>query len=154
MPTPSAQGLSQQEALNLADNTNTRELVELAGALRDASHGNLITYSRKVFIPLTKLCRDVCHYCTFAQTPRHIPQAYMPKEDVLALCRTGADMGCQEALFTLGEKPELRYRAAREALAELDYASTLHYVAAVAEAVLKETGMPPYQRRQYDPGRD
>ena len=144
MPTPSAQGLSQQEALNLADNNNTRELVELAGALRDASHGNLITYSRKVFIPLTKLCRDVCHYCTFAQTPRHIPQAYMPKEDVLALCRTGADMGCQEALFTLGEKPELRYKAAREALAELGYASTLHYVAAVAEAVLKETGMLPH----------
>ncbi len=144
MSIPSSKGLNQQQALALATNTNTRELVAMAGALRDASHGKLITYSKKVFIPLTKLCRDVCHYCTFAQTPRHIPQAYMPIAEVLELCHAGAEMGCQEALFTLGEKPELRYKAAREALAELGYDSTLHYVAAAAEAVLKETGLLPH----------
>lgn len=138
------EGLTDSEALALADNTDTAGLVELAGQLGEQGHGSLITYSRKVFIPLTELCRDVCHYCTFAKTPRHIPQAYMPIEEVLNLCRNGAEMGCQEALFTLGEKPELRYKAAREALAELGFATTLDYVAAVAEAVFKETGLLPH----------
>ncbi len=138
------EGLSDSEARALADNTDTARLVELAGQLCQQGHGDLITYSRKVFIPLTELCRDVCHYCTFAKTPRHIPQAYMPIEEVLSLCRNGAEMGCQEALFTLGEKPELRYKAAREALAELGFDTTLDYVTAVAEAVLKETGLLPH----------
>lgn len=136
--------LSDSDALALADNTDTPTLTAAARQLRDQHHGALVTYSRKVFIPLTKLCRDVCHYCTFAQTPRHIESAYMPVEEVLELCHSGAAAGCQEALFTLGEKPELRYRAAREALAELGYDSTLHYVAAVAERVLNETGMLPH----------
>ena len=105
----------------------------MASQLRDSHHGNLITYSRKVFVPLTQLCRDVCHYCTFAQTPRHLNQAFMSPEEVLTLCQAGAEVGCQEALFTLGEKPELRYRAAREALADLGFDSTLEYVRAVAE---------------------
>ncbi len=136
--------LSDSDALALADNTDTPTLTAAARQIRDQHHGALVTYSRKVFIPLTKLCRDVCHYCTFAQTPRHIESAYMPVEEVLELCHSGAAAGCQEALFTLGEKPELRYRAAREALAELGYESTLHYVAAVAERVLNETGMLPH----------
>jgi FO synthase len=97
-----------------------------------------------VFIPLTHLCRDVCHYCTFAQTPKKIPQAYMPVEEVLDLCRQGAEMGCQEALFTLGEKPELRYSAARKALADMGYATTLDYVREVAARVLSETGLIPH----------
>ncbi|MCI5105394.1 MAG: 5-amino-6-(D-ribitylamino)uracil--L-tyrosine 4-hydroxyphenyl transferase CofH [Pseudomonadales bacterium] len=136
--------LSDTQALALADNGDTAALMAQAQALRDAGHGRVISYSRKVFIPLTQLCRDVCHYCTFARTPRRIEQAYMPIEEVLELCRQGAALGCQEALFTLGEKPELRYRAAREALAEMGYESTLDYVVAAAEAVLKETGLLPH----------
>ncbi|WP_243391626.1 7,8-didemethyl-8-hydroxy-5-deazariboflavin synthase CofG, partial [Pseudohalioglobus lutimaris] len=136
--------LSDAQALSLAAVADTAALVELAGTVRDRGHGNVITYSRKVFIPLSHLCRDVCHYCTFAQTPRKIEQAFMPVEDVLELCRQGAAMGCQEALFTLGERPELRYKAAREALAELGFDSTLEYVRYVAERVLKETGLLPH----------
>ncbi|MDG1388398.1 MAG: 5-amino-6-(D-ribitylamino)uracil--L-tyrosine 4-hydroxyphenyl transferase CofH [Halioglobus sp.] len=134
----------RSEALSLATVTDTAELAQLAGALRDRGHGNTITYSRKVFIPLTKLCRDVCHYCTFAQTPKKIDQPFMPVEEVLALCREGAAMGCQEALFTLGEKPELRYNIARKALAEMGYESTLDYVKEVAGRVLAETGLLPH----------
>ncbi|PCH60101.1 MAG: 7,8-didemethyl-8-hydroxy-5-deazariboflavin synthase [SAR86 cluster bacterium] len=115
-----------------------------AAKLRDQHHRNIITYSRKVFIPLTHLCRDVCHYCTFARTPKRIEQAYMPVEQVLELCHQGAQHGCQEALFTLGEKPELRYRVAREALDEMGFASTIDYVHEVASRVLKETGLLPH----------
>ena len=75
---------------------------------------SLVTYSPKVFVPLTKLCRDVCHYCTFARPPRRGERAYMSADEVLAVARAGAEAGCHEALFTLGDKPELRYRAARE----------------------------------------
>src|SRR5438045_8346147 len=93
------------------------ELIAEAAALRDAGHGRLISYSRKVFIPLTKLCRDVCHYCTFAERPRSGRSAYLSPEEVLAIARAGDAAGCTEALFTLGDKPELRYAAARDALA-------------------------------------
>jgi FO synthase len=134
----------ESEALSLAGITDTAALAELAGASRDRGHGNVLTYSRKVFIPLTHLCRDVCHYCTFAQTPKKIEQPFMPVEQVLQLCREGAAMGCQEALFTLGEKPELRYSTARKALAEMGYASTLDYVKEVARRVLEETGLLPH----------
>ena len=92
-----------------------------AAAKRDAAHGRLVSYSRKVFIPLTKLCRDVCHYCTFAERPRAGRPAYLSPEAVLTIARAGAAAGCTEALFTLGDKPELRYRAAREALAALGH---------------------------------
>ena len=136
--------LSDEAALALADCHDTAMLAARACALRDAHHHNLITYSRKIFIPLTHLCRDVCHYCTFARTPKHIPQAYMSVEEVLDLCHRGARAGCQEALFTLGEKPELRYRAAREALDVMGFASTLDYVREVARRVLAETGLLPH----------
>ena len=136
--------LSDTEALALADIDDTAALAAVASRLRDEQHGKLITYSRKVFIPLTHLCRDVCHYCTFAKTPKRIEQAYMPIDKVLELCRQGAAMGCQEALFTLGEKPELRYSAARNALDEMGFASTLDYVREVARRVLQETGMLPH----------
>ena len=136
--------ISRDQAISLAELDDTAALAHLACQMRDKAHGNVITYSKKVFIPLTHLCRDVCHYCTFAKTPRHIGSPYMSVDDVLRLCREGAVLGCQEALFTLGEKPELRYRAAREALVELGFTSTLEYVAHVAERVLKETGMLPH----------
>lgn len=136
--------LSDTEALALADIDDTAALAAVASRLRDEQHGKLITYSRKVFIPLTHLCRDVCHYCTFAKTPKRIEQAYMPVDKVLELCRQGAAMGCQEALFTLGEKPELRYSAARKALDEMGFATTLDYVREVARRVLQETGMLPH----------
>ena len=95
------------------------ELCAEARALRAEGHGRLVTYSPKVFIPLTKLCRDVCHYCTFAQPPRRGERAYLTIEEVLEIARAGAAAGCREALFTLGDKPELRYRAARDELAAL-----------------------------------
>ncbi len=140
----SDEGLSRDDALALADRTDTAELAQQAAKLRDLGFGNIVTYSRKVFIPLTQLCRDVCHYCTFAQTPKHIPQVYMPIEEVIATCKAGAELGCQEALFTLGEKPELRYRAARESLAEMGFATTIDYVIEAARRVLTETGLLPH----------
>lgn len=131
-------------ARSLALVSDTQALVSTSAALRDRAHGNLISYSRKVFIPLTHLCRDVCHYCTFAQVPRHAGKPFMTVEEVLKVARAGAEMGCREALLTLGEKPELRYRAAREALAELGFETTLEYVAHVAQAIHEETGLLPH----------
>jgi FO synthase len=101
----------------------------------------VVTYSPKVFIPLTKLCRDVCHYCTFARPPRRGERAYMTADEVLAVAAAGAEAGCTEALFTLGDKPELRYRAARAELAELGCAATIEYLARMCELVLTETGL-------------
>jgi FO synthase len=120
------------------------ELCSEARRLRRAGHGSLVTYSPKVFIPLTKLCRDVCHYCTFARPPRRGERAYMSEEEVLDVARTGAAAGCHEALFTLGDKPELRYRAARDELAVLGCATTLEYLARCARLVLEETGLLPH----------
>ena len=105
---------------------------------------SLVTYSPKVFIPLTKLCRDVCHYCTFAQPPRRGERAYMTADEVLAVARAGAEAGCHEALFTLGDKPELRYRAAREELAELGCETTISYLARMADLVVSEAGLLPH----------
>jgi FO synthase len=104
----------------------------------------VVTYSPKVFIPLTKLCRDVCHYCTFAQPPRRGERAYMTTDEVLAVARAGAEAGCHEALFTLGDKPELRYRAAREELAALGCETTIEYLARMADLVLSEAGLLPH----------
>ena len=135
---------TDQEALALADFEDTRALADIAEAIRDAGFLNVVTYSKKVFIPLTHLCRDVCHYCTFAQVPRKVKAPYMTIDEVLEVARNGQQMGCKEALFTLGEKPELRYKAAREALAEMGYDSTTDYLFAAAEAVFKETGLLPH----------
>ncbi len=120
------------------------ELMTAAAARRDATYGRLISYSRKVFIPLTKLCRDVCHYCTFAERPRAGRPAYLSPEDVLAIARAGAAAGCAEALFTLGDKPELRYGAAREALAARGHATTIEYLREMCALVLEETGLLPH----------
>ena len=132
------------EALSLAGFADTRALAGVAAALRDQGFLNLVTYSKKVFIPLTHLCRDVCHYCTFAQTPSKLDNPYMELDAVLEVARHGAEMGCKEALFTLGEKPELRYRAAREWLAEHGYSTTLEYLHDAAKAVFEETGLLPH----------
>src|SRR5213594_988614 len=120
------------------------ELCAEARALRDEGHGRLVTYSPKVFIPLTKLCRDVCHYCTFARPPRRGERAYLSIDEVLDIARAGAAAGCREALFTLGDKPELRYKAARDELASLGCETTLEYLARAAAAVLEETGLLPH----------
>ncbi len=96
-------------------------LMACATQIRDEGHGRLVSYSRKVFIPLTKLCRDVCHYCTFAKTPKKIDAPFLSPEQVLEIARAGQVAGCKEALFTLGDKPELRYSVALEALAEMGY---------------------------------
>src|SRR6266403_5872897 len=138
------QRLSVSEALALVDCADPRPLMPIAAALRDAGHGGLVSYSRKVFIPLTQLCRDVCHYCTFAHPPRRGEPAYLGAEQVLAIARAGARAGCHEALFTLGDKPELRYGAARDALQRLGHETTLSYLAEMAGLVLRETGLLPH----------
>src|SRR5271156_4270759 len=120
------------------------ELMDAAAALRDAGHGGGGSYSRKVFIPLTQLCRDVCHYCTFAQRPGAGRSAYLSPDEVLAIARAGAAAGCTEALFTLGDKPEMRYRAARDELAALGYETTIDYLQAMCARVLRETGLLPH----------
>ncbi|HSV84770.1 MAG TPA: bifunctional FO biosynthesis protein CofGH [Ramlibacter sp.] len=119
-------------------------LLAQAAALRDEGHGALVSYSPNVFIPLTRLCRDVCHYCTFAKSPSRLDKLYLEPEDVLAIARAGAAAGCHEALFTLGDKPELRWPQARAWLDARGYASTIAYLAAMCELVLKETGLLPH----------
>ena len=109
-----------------------------------AATATLISYSRKVFIPLTKLCRDSCHYCTFAHPPRRGERGYLSPEEVIAIAQAGAAAGCREALFTLGDKPELRYRAAREELAALGHQTTISYLAEMSALVLQETGLLPH----------
>jgi FO synthase len=136
--------LDDADELRLAGCDDLNLLMETAAAIRDDGFGPLITYSRKVFLPLTHLCRDVCHYCTFAQAPRNLTKAFMTIEEVVAVAREGAAMGCKEALFTLGDQPEARYRLAREELARMGFGSTLDYLRAAAEAVLKETGLIPH----------
>ena len=116
----------------------------LAAARARRSGGGLVTYSPKVFIPLTTLCRDVCGYCTFARPPRRGERAFMTEAEVLAIARAGAAAGCTEALFTLGDKPELRYKVARVELAALGCDTTLEYLARMAKLVLEETGLLPH----------
>ena len=138
--------LTDAEALALADDP-APDLVGLcadARARRDAVRGVLTTYSPKVFIPLTMLCRDRCGYCTFAQPPARLESVYLSPEQVLAIARDGARMGCHEALFTLGEAPEERYPVAAKWLAERGYDSTVHYLHDMAALVLRETGLLPH----------
>jgi len=120
------------EAQGLAGATELAPLLATATRLRDLGHRDLVSYSRKVFIPLTQLCRDVCHYCTFARPPRPGERAYLSPDEVLAIARAGAAAGCKEALFTLGDKPERRYKAASRELAELGHETTISYLAEIA----------------------
>jgi FO synthase len=138
-------GDSSDNALSIwLEQAPLADLIAAAGSLRDEGHGRSISYSRKVFIPLTHLCRDVCHYCAFAEQPRAGRRAYLSPNEVLAVARAGAAAGCTEALFTLGDKPELRYRAAREALDALGYETTIDYLQAMCALVLRETGLLPH----------
>jgi FO synthase len=136
--------MTDQDMIGWIEDAQLDALMARAAAKRDAAHGRLVSYSRKVFIPLTKLCRDVCHYCTFAERPRAGRPAYLSPEAVLTIARAGAAAGCTEALFTLGDKPELRYRAARESLAALGHDTTISYLREMCALVLKETGLLPH----------
>ncbi len=120
------------------------ELARAAAALARASFGDVVTYSPKVFIPLTKLCRDRCGYCTFAQAPAHVESPYLSLDDVMTIAEAGQRAGCSEALFTLGERPELRYDEAARWLAARGYHSTVDYVANAAQMVLEGTGLLPH----------
>ncbi|MEX2267602.1 MAG: 5-amino-6-(D-ribitylamino)uracil--L-tyrosine 4-hydroxyphenyl transferase CofH [Acidimicrobiia bacterium] len=135
--------LSRLDALHLT-HASPAELFPDAARLRDAGHGDRITFSPKVFIPLTMLCRDRCGYCTFAKPPARLASPYLSIDEVLAIARSGADLGCHEALFTLGEAPEDRYPAARAWLDGHGYSSTVDYLAVAARAVLDETGLLPH----------
>lgn len=136
--------ISASEVMSLIGEMPTADLMQLAAVRRDAVHRDKVSYSRKVFIPLTQLCRDVCHYCTFAHAPHKGQRAYLSPDEVLTIARQGNAAGCKEALFTLGDKPEARYRAAREELAELGYTTTLAYLEAMARLVFEETGLLPH----------
>jgi FO synthase len=119
-------------------------VIAAAGELRDDVTGPRVTFSRKVFIPLTKLCRDSCGYCTFVHPPRPGEPAYMSIDEVVDVARRGERAGCKEALFTLGDKPERKWRPARRELDELGYGSTIEYLAAACAAVLHETSLLPH----------
>jgi FO synthase len=138
--------LSLDEATELmgARGADLDHLLTIAGRVRDLGNDDLITYSRKVFIPLTMLCRDRCHYCTFAKPPARIDAPFLTPDEAIAIARAGRDRGCKEALFTLGDRPEERYPVAREWLAARGFASTLEYVRAVAVRVIEETGLLPH----------
>ena len=136
--------LAPQQALALAHCHDLARLSAIAQEICLAGHAHRVSFSKKVFIPLTHLCRDVCHYCTFARPPRQGEAAYLTPDAVLAIANAGRAAGCKEALFTLGDKPELRYSAARRALDALAAASTLDYLEASAELVLRETGLLPH----------
>src|SRR5690242_2749313 len=123
-------------------NSSLDELLKVAGAVRDAGLADagrpgIVTFSKKVFIPLTRLCRDRCHYCTFATVPSRLPSPYLSMDEVLDIARKGAALGCKEALFTLGDRPEERWPAARAWLDDAGYDDTLSYVRACAIAVLE-----------------
>jgi FO synthase len=132
---------TDEQALALSECDDLPALLAAARARRDLAHPALASYSPKVFIPLTQLCRDVCRYCTFAQAPRDLSAPYLSVEEAIAIAEAGAQAGCHEALFTLGDQPERRYRVAREALAALGHDSTISYLAHVAQRVHEATGL-------------
>ncbi|MDC0090786.1 5-amino-6-(D-ribitylamino)uracil--L-tyrosine 4-hydroxyphenyl transferase CofH [Gammaproteobacteria bacterium] len=134
----------EDDLLHLSKIALTDSLVGHAFSKKQNYYPDQLTYSPKVFIPLTFLCRDVCHYCTFAKTPKKVESPYLSIEEVIRIAKEGEEKGCHEALFTLGDKPELRYKAARDALAEMGYQTTNEYVAACAEAVLEHTSLIPH----------
>ncbi len=139
-----ALSLDEAAALLGARGEDLDRLLSVAARLRDLGHGDVVTYSRKVFIPLTMLCRDHCHYCVFAKPPAKLEAPFLTPEEVVSIARAGAEAGCKEALFTLGDRPEDRYEIARAWLDQRGYDSTLDYVRAVAIRVIEETGLLPH----------
>ena len=141
--------VTEATVLLAARGADLGRLAAAAGRVRDAGlaaagRPGVVTYSRKVFLPLTRLCRDRCHYCTFATTPHRVPSPYLGIEEMLAIARQGQSLGCKEALFTLGDRPEERWPAARRWLDQAGYGSTLDYLRACAVRVLEETGLLPH----------
>src|ERR1700694_5785984 len=132
--------LNRQEAVALRD-APLGEVLAAAAEVRDATHGRRVTFSPKVFIPLTMLCRDHCGYCTFAKPPARLAAPFLDLDQVRAIAEAGRDAGCHEALFTLGEAPEARYPDAGAWLHERGYASTVEYLVAASRMVLTETGL-------------
>ena len=139
-----ALSLDEVESLLTARGGDLTRLMRTAARLRDLGHGDIVTYSPKVFIPLTMLCRDHCHYCTFAKPPAKLDAAFLTPEEAVSIAEAGRAMGCKEALFTLGDRPEDRYPAARQWLEERGFGSTLDYVRAVAIRVVEATGLLPH----------
>jgi FO synthase len=139
-----ALSLDEVEALLSATDGHLERLIAIAAHLRDLGHGDVVTYSRKVFVPVTMLCRDHCHYCTFAKPPAKLGSPFLSPEEVVAIADAGRKLGCKEALFTLGDKPEDRYPVAAEWLEARGYSSTLEYIRAVAVAVIEQTGLLPH----------
>ena len=123
---------------------DTTELLSAAAAIRDRFWGQNVTYSRKVFVPLTTMCRDTCGYCTFVKHASDPEAQIMTPDQVLKVAKKGIEKGCKELLFSLGEKPELRYDLAKRGLAKLGYESMTHYLADMCDLVLKETNLLPH----------
>lgn len=137
-------GISREDALSLMEDGPLSALLETAAAVRNRFKGNSVTYSRKVFIPLTHLCRDYCGYCTFRADPEVGVPAYMTLDEVLAVAEAGRRAGCKEALFSLGDQPELVFPEAKAFLKKLGFSRTLEYLAAMSELVLEKTGLLPH----------
>ena len=138
------EGVGREEASALAAAASLEKLLEAAGKVRDQGKGRVVSYSKKVFIPLTTLCRDYCAYCTFRKDPGQPGGHFMAPDEVLALAEQGRRAGCKEALFSLGDQPERIFPEAREFLGRQGHARTLDYVAAMCELVLDETGILPH----------
>jgi 7,8-didemethyl-8-hydroxy-5-deazariboflavin synthase CofG subunit len=138
------QGLSREVALALAEAAPLDELLAAANEVREQGKGKTVSFSKKVFIPLTTLCRDYCSYCTFRKDPGQPGAHFMTPEEVLALAEQGRNAGCKEALFSLGDQPERIFPEAREFLSKQGYARTLDYLAAMCELVLERTGLLPH----------
>ena len=136
--------LDDEQALALAAFEDADALMDAARTVRDRRTGDVVTYSPKIFIPLTELCRDVCRYCTFAKTPGNVRAPYLAAGEAVDIAQRGAEAGCTEALFTLGDQPERRYRVAREALVRMGFESTIDYLVHVARRVHEETGLLPH----------
>lgn len=148
------EGVTRADALLLIESADTCELCATAAALRDRFKGRIVSYSRKVFIPLTHLCRDYCGYCTFRADPKPGISAYMTPDEVLAAAQAGARAGCKEALFSLGDQPEQIFPQAGEFLRAQGFSRTLEYLAAMAELVLRETGLLPHSNPGLMPADD
>jgi len=136
--------LTREEALHLAAQSPLAELLSAATELRSVGKGSVITFSKKVFIPLTTLCRDYCSYCTFRKDPGQPGAHFMTPDEVLALAERARGAGCKEALFSLGDQPEKIFPEAREFLRTQGYSRTLEYLAAMCELVLEKTGLLPH----------
>jgi len=147
-------GIAREDAQLLIESADTSELCAIASALRDGSKGRIVSYSRKVFIPLTHLCRDYCGYCTFRADPKPGVAAYMTPDEVLAVAEAGAQAGCKEALFSLGDQPEQIFSQAGEFLRRFGFSRTLEYLAAMAELVLHKTGLLPHSNPGLMPAED